>query len=126
MDPRSIGPQERKANLSRLMVSLGRASAGEKVNFCPFGCQLEDLDDLGFCYHVIGFTIPGTEKFYEPLKDPDAGGRRIVDGTAKFPVLKTDQLERITCSCRVYRDIPRPPWAVRELDESELEAATRP
>ncbi len=34
-------------------------------NYCPFGCSLEDLNDRGYCNHLIGFT--NDRKVMEPL-----------------------------------------------------------
>ncbi len=110
-DPRQVGPQQRKANLSPLMEAKGLASQGEKVNFCPFGCELEDLDDQGYCKHVAGFTNDGVEM--EPLVT--VNGRRLVqvplvtnEAGKQVPryekVRKTDKLVRITTSSRVYRE----------------------
>ncbi len=102
MDPRRYGPQERKANLSELMQAKGKASAGEAVNACPFGCQDEELDELGYCQHLVGFTNDG--KMMEPMV-PDERGRRRCLGSAPEPVKKSDKLVRITVSSRVYRDV---------------------
>lgn len=140
-DPRVIGPQQRKANLSPLMEAKGRASAGEKLNFCPHGCTDEDLDDHGYCRHLVGFTLPGNDKLYEPMVER-LGQRKVqvsrpivkepgVDkedqqaswkwGKPQYQeVKKTDKLVRITVCSRVYRDMPK------ELSEDELEQATRP
>jgi hypothetical protein len=109
MDPRvaetQVGPQTRKANLSRLMAAKTRASTGEKVNFCPFGCEMDDLDEQGHCRHLIGYTTDG--KHMEPLLEvrgrrtvqvrKDAEGRPVLE---KIPTGAV--LERITISSRVY------------------------
>ncbi len=129
-DPRreKHGPQVRSANHSDLMKALLAASQGEKVNFCPFGCSDQDLDESGHCYHLIGFSLPG-DKAFEPLKPPDARGRRTNDGRiqARQPVKKGDKLERITTCSRVYRNIEKPDWAkAAEMNDDELEEATRP
>lgn len=33
-----------------------RATLGNVSNYCPFGCRLEDLDENGYCEHLVGFT----------------------------------------------------------------------
>jgi hypothetical protein len=83
MDPREYGPQQRRANLSELMAAQMRASKGEKVNFCMFGCDDSDLDDNGYCRHVVGFTKDG--KVMEPFLPPDGSGRRKVLGSRPEP-----------------------------------------
>jgi len=111
MDPRvaeaQVGPKTRQANLSRLMLAKTKASVGEKVNFCPFGCELDDLDDQGHCRHLVGYTTDG--KLMEPLLE--LKGRRIVqvrkDAEGRPVLEKVPEgaiLERITSSARVYHD----------------------
>jgi hypothetical protein len=110
MDPREYGPQQRRANLSELMAAQMRASKGEKVNFCMFGCDDSDLDDNGYCRHVVGFTKDG--KVMEPVL-----------GSRPEPILPGDKLVRITTDSRVYREQPPLP---DQLTEDDLELATRP
>jgi hypothetical protein len=121
MDPREYGPQQRRANLSELMAAQMRASKGEKVNFCMFGCDDSDLDDNGYCRHVVGFTKDG--KVMEPFLPPDGSGRRKVLGSRPEPILPGDKLVRITTDSRVYREQPPLP---DQLTEDDLELATRP
>lgn len=119
-DPRILGPQQRKANLSPLMLAKQGAVSGEKVNFCPYGCTDEEIDENGYCRHLIGFTTDG--KNMEPMRYNERGLRQVIvkyvprDGQpgkdAKAvpvlePVLKTDQLVQITVSSRVYRDVDK-------------------
>lgn len=92
---------DRRASLSPLMVAKGKASTGEKVNFCPFGCEQDDIDEHGYCRHLVGFTNDG--KQMEPMIHDDQG-RKVVQGAKKEPVLKTDKLIQITVSQRVYRE----------------------
>ena len=100
------------------MEAKASAFYGEKVNFCPFGCRDEDLDDHGYCDHLVGFTTDG--KMLEPMS-VGPYGYKVVDGKHPEPVLSTDKLERITTSYRVYRDTPKD-----EITDDELEEATRP
>lgn len=37
-----------------------------KDNHCPCGCLLVELDELGYCYHLIGFSNDG--RVVEPLQ----------------------------------------------------------
>jgi hypothetical protein len=101
-DPRIQAPQDRRQNLTPLMRAKAAATTGEKVNFCPFGCTMEDLDDHGYCRHLVGFTNDG--KTMEPTSINDMG-RQITLGAVKQPVVKGDQLVPITVSSRVYRDL---------------------
>ena len=99
-----LGPQQRRANLSPLMQAKGRAHQGEKVNACPFGCEVSDLDELGYCRHLVGFTNDG--KTMEPMRE-GMDGRRKVFGKESESVLKADKLIKITVSSRVYRDVDK-------------------
>lgn len=107
-DARFVDIKDRKANLSPLMVARSKASLGEKLNFCPFDCPEEELDENGYCRHLVGFTNDGD--VMEPMVEvrgtgPDPAVRRVVQGAKKEPVRKTDKLVRITVSSRVYRDV---------------------
>lgn len=108
-------------HLSALMKAKEKCPVGEVVNFCPW-CEDNELDDNGYCRHLIGFTNDG--KLYEPMvqdgeyrkvkvdrpKIPMPGTNRFSWGPAKLPeVLKTDKLVRITCSSRVYRNVDEQP-----------------
>lgn len=102
MDPRIVGPNPGKhAVLSPLMQAKARAGLGEKVNACPFGCQTEDLDDLGYCDHLVGFTTDG--KTYEPMFTDDRGRKKVMGGQPR-KVQPGDKLVQITVSSRVYRE----------------------
>jgi hypothetical protein len=91
------------------MAAKSRSNLGEKVNFCPYGCQHDDLDDNGYCRHLIGFTTDG--KVYEPMLL--VRGRRVVqardvDGSdLRQPLVRGDRLEPISISSRVYRDVDK-------------------
>lgn len=109
MDPRVAG--QKSANHSPLMERLQRASLGEKVNFCPFGCKEHELDELGLCDHLVGYTDDG--RTMEPVEK--VRGRRVVqlpqgpDGRPRrVPVPPGSRLERITVSARVYHQGAEP------------------
>lgn len=97
-------------------------------NLCPFGCTNEELNDIGHCKHLIGFTSNG--KTFEPQikrKRParEADGRLVRDEEGKLQyewdgawitdgrniqaVLSTDVVKnggkhtRAGVSARVYR-----------------------
>ncbi len=102
MDPRQIKPaNERLDQRSPLMKAKEADRTGEGVNFCPFGCEQDDMDDHGYCDHLIGFSNDG--KTYEPMVK-DERGHRVVRGGRPAPVQRTDKLVQITTSSRVYRD----------------------
>ncbi len=117
MDPRQGQPfdvtpagriKPKDANHSPLMLAMGRAELGQKVNFCPFGCTDEELDEHNYCDHLVGFTKPGNDKVFEP-QVTDEKGERHVQGHRAEPVLPTDKLVRITVCSRVYRQLPAAP-----------------
>lgn len=105
-DPRIVPAQDRRAPaLSPLMVAHSRNGVGEKVNFCPFGCPGDDLDEFGYCRHLVGFTNePREGGVLEPMHQ--RGGRRYVDSSALEKVRKGDRFVQITVSYRVYREAP--------------------
>ena len=107
-------------------------------NKCPFGCTLEDLDDHGYCKHLVGFTNdkPGIAKDYEPLKwmtwgfgrhKGERNGHRFVDGKDKRPILATDKMVNPLMQDdrgRVWRK--NPSWRVyREVVDEEEQNAPR-
>lgn len=114
-----------------------------KENHCPKGCLLSQLDELGYCKHLAGFTNDG--KIMEPLVKVDrttrikdgrhgfCAGEMVVDGALAQPIRKGDVLvnperqvphegvivtTKAWVSARVYRDV--------EPTDEELEQATRP
>lgn len=131
---------KQKQVLSPLMQAKKNAKNGQKVNACPFGCTVAQLDEIGLCKHVVGITVPGDQTRYEPVVRKR--GRRVVsverekiptgetneDGEAEFDwgpplyhkVQAADKLVRITTSCRVYREnVPdQPRTAVQALPKA--------
>lgn len=57
--------QERgQAVLSPLMRMRKKADPKKlKVNRCPFGCKIRDLDDQAYCRHLVGFAHQVVEGF---------------------------------------------------------------
>jgi len=119
-------PDTKKDTRSSLMKAKSKSLAGQKVNACPYGCKVGDLDEHGYCKHLVGFTED--KKTYEPMVR--RGGRRIVqvpmkpsgemeqvendDGTySEKPIMvpdyprceRGDVFVQITTSFRVYRDV---------------------
>jgi len=115
----AVSPEQRRSKLTPLMKAKTEAITGQKVNFCPYGCEDGDLDEHGYCRHLVGFTNDG--KLFEPMYRTE-GGRRVVRCEMQpkhpgdrgpdvemvpvlKPVLKTDKLVQITVSYRVYRNV---------------------
>lgn len=51
------------------------------VNHCPLGCKIEDLDEYGYCHHLVGFT--NDKRYYEqvkPLMRSNADGSKFDTG----------------------------------------------
>ena len=142
---------ERFKKISPLMYEKHKAARkGEKYNACPYGCQLDDLDDHGYCRHLIGFS--NDQKTFEPMfVDPHRGERiirprmEIIKGTKKSrdrlgnpgdikrkpiweEVKPTDKLIQITSSYRVYRDVDKvePPPLPEDFQELVTPAAEEP
>lgn len=64
-----------KEILSPLMQAKhSQQAAGRVANLCPFGCKDHQLDDNGYCVHLIGFTED--KQTYEPMVRRQ--GRRVV------------------------------------------------
>lgn len=102
-----VGDKLGRSNHSPLMEALSKAGEGNVVNFCPYGCETGDLDENGYCYHLVGFTVPGVDKVMEPQVMGPHGRYQIQ--LPRERVRPTDHLEKITVSSRVYRkDAPRP------------------
>lgn len=132
MDPRTTAPLDRfKAtrkgkNHSRLMQLKSETPAGETVNVCPFGCDDTQVDDRGYCGHLVGFYKRGNT--YEPrvLKPLYKGSKTKIEITSgETPKLMKNgfQLVRITTDARVYSPTPNPEFVVRQsVQEGEAAA----
>ncbi len=142
MDPRlDSDPTKRKSPHSRLMQATLANKEGKVLNFCPFGCEGEDLDHMGYCDHLVGFT--NDRKSYEPMEIQD--GMRIVQLRRPLietktrrgklvqregppilePCLPGDKFEQITTSWRVYRDIDKQTPAVDDKAEKGTKATAK-
>lgn len=103
MDPRQFGPQQRKARLSKLAASQKRARAyNQIVNVCPFGCADNNVDENGYCYHLVGTS--DDKKTYEPMVLDPVRNIRVTDRRRK-KLKDGDKLIRCSNNFRVYRDV---------------------
>lgn len=132
-DPRIQAPMQRNPKRSPLMEAQASTTNGDIVNACQFGCETEDLDDKGFCRHMVGFADPKIPGMFHPQtprysNDGDEVISVFTDGSNPQKLLQSDVQVRVTNSLRVYRDVDRypPKWLPkRELivagagDESE-------
>jgi hypothetical protein len=107
-------------HLTPLMRAKMNAADGVVVNRCPFGCADDQLDQHGYCHHLVGFTVPGdktrmegmVERPVSKLKsdptsehyDPEAKPERYTSYRQTGPVPAGAILDEITAgqSCRVY------------------------
>ncbi|MES2155749.1 MAG: hypothetical protein V4510_11495 [bacterium] len=143
-DPREVPVEQRRKldHLSPLMRRKAQAKKQEVVNACPYGCGVRDLDENGYCKHLVGFSNDG--RTYEPMLL--VAGRRVVrvameedpEGEADpvygrplrpkpLPLVKPDdRLMKITTSSRVYRDVDGKGAALaRRQEEEERERKRR-
>ncbi len=114
-------PTERQQD-SRLSKLMKAKQGGNIPNACPFGCQPHQLNEQGYCWHLVGFTNGGRE--YEPLV-LNHMGRLQCDGKKRQELQPGDRLIRITTSARVYRPTGNPLLAREfEREKTENPAAT--
>lgn len=74
-------------------------------NLCPFGCDHTELDEQGYCRHLVGWTDDGKQmEVRERL--PSGIGERVLP--SRQPVKKGDKIVPREMSSRVYRDDPAP------------------
>jgi hypothetical protein len=73
----------------------------EVVNYCPFGCEKEDLDDHGYCEHLIGFKN-GKSKKYEPIRNWKV---KVKDGDATVEI----PMPSVQCGRKMTRMRDCPP-----------------
>lgn len=122
MDPRKFGPQQRQARHSKLLRAKKKATANNQVvNTCPFGCRDHQIDQNGYCYHLIGTS--DDKRTYEPMVLKN--GARWTDGRKREKIQDGDHVVRISNNFRVYRDIEMPEGE-REYIESAGNAADVP
>ena len=102
-------------NHSDLMKAISRKEDGDVINRCPFGCEDEQLDEHGYCDHLLGFTVPGDDTIYEPLEKLfyEGGEPRgwLVRGAKadRKKVPAGAKLDLITVNSRVYHKAGREP-----------------
>jgi hypothetical protein len=120
----------------RTELVKAQAEEGQTVNFCPFGCYDDELDEQGYCYHLIGFS-PNGKALERNQVGPDGRVRTIapvrkVNG--RFQIVHDERVDRRRHklipivhggSFRVYEDVQRPadyPEHISdELSDEELE-----
>lgn len=133
MDPRVAGmanPLNRRDGRSKFFKLQSSLMPGNVVNACPFGCGDDQLDEKGFCYHMVGFCNSDRDgkplREYEPLcrmrmQSPNQPGKIVDRGNTlmvlggkehRQPLQKGDVLVRITNSFRVYRKSMTPEMSV--------------
>ncbi len=104
-DPRirgvTLSPNKRGANLSKLERAKRKAHDRQKVNACPFGCEIADIDDSGYCRHLVGFANDKSG-MYPFLAVDDKGRRQVSDKLVPIPA--DAKLIRISVSWRVYHE----------------------
>jgi hypothetical protein len=65
-----------------------RQALGEIINYCPFGCPKEDLDEYGYCRHLVGFTnepkVGGKVETIQPRMRKDPETKQLIDTGEKF------------------------------------------
>ncbi len=111
-DPRTTDMKNIHGRVARFSQFYRAAQKAKKlglvVNACPFGCESDDLDDLGYCRHLVGFT--SDRQTLERLEAEPAEGKdkRMVQGHQCEAVRRTDKLVRITSNYRVYRETVEP------------------
>jgi hypothetical protein len=114
---------------------------GQVDNHCPFGCSMGDLDEYGYCGHLVGFTNDGKViETVQTRKDKEGNpGNKYVSGKVKLLVEKGDtlvnpefvqildsgvkHLAKRWASSRVYRgkNLPRKPLTDEEKKARILE-----
>ncbi len=116
---RHRGTGKAEAEYSPYMEAVYEAiqAAAPMRSFCPFGCDDDNVDEYGRCYHVIGYSPDG--KHVEPLERSADGQLRVqvrkyaVKNGRRVAVLDKVSARRhvlvpITTSFIVYEDRPMP------------------
>lgn len=95
----------------------------ETKNHCPFGCSRADLDDNGYCHHLLGFTndgvvverigrMRGHTAVFHAKKPKDRvtvqAGDVLVNPQDEQKIGGVTYLAKRWASSRVYRDLPKP------------------
>lgn len=80
----AITADERDDRLEERAKALGHVP-----NYCPCGCGREDLDEYGYCEHLVGFTNDGKtietiQKRLRRVKDQDTGEVTKEDTQLRF------------------------------------------
>lgn len=104
------------------VAALQTANQGEVLTPCPFGCGIEDHDELHRCHHYVGTTVPykhakdgENRQMMEPLVR-DVRGNLVTSGK-RVPVPEGCVLVQISTCSRVYD-----PKAVKPVSYDEDES----
>jgi hypothetical protein len=130
--PLSI-PGMRPDTRSQFKKAIDANPKGTVINVCPFGCGDSDLDDHGYCKHLVGFTnaqLPEgdvkkvtDEGVVEVLEEqPNRAIATKAVGRKRLPLKPGDKLVRITQSSRVYRQ----DWGDEKPAEKPAEQTKKP
>lgn len=62
----------------------------DSTNYCPFGCRQSDLDEFGYCCHLVGFTGAGKrmERVTFPEKVKTSAGKKVMGADGKPQMLQ--------------------------------------
>ncbi len=113
-------PTEQPTKDMRSKLIRSKEAAGSMVvNACPYGCRIDELNEEGYCRHIVGFTDPDDSDYYFPVTPVPPIGRgdkqiqllreRKIDGTQRKKCLNNEALEhkeRGTTCFRVYHVNP--------------------
>ena len=110
MDPRTnvIPRPQMDPRVAALPRNAAAKPKGSIPLLCPFGCGRKEVNESGYCKHLIGFT---DDNHNMELRQPqitkngdDTGYEKV--GTRRAKVLPTDWIvEMNSPTSRVYRDV---------------------
>lgn len=109
--PQDVAVEDHRTDFQKAQAALRN---GHVLNCCKtdgFGCPDEALWEHGYCRHLVGFTLPGDNKVFHPIKERGKTGSKsssfkFIDGDDPQPVLPSDKLVPVTeIFSRVYRDV---------------------
>jgi hypothetical protein len=89
---------ESRARRNQIHPEAKGALARSPGNHCPFGCTGTDLDENGYCHHLVGYAVPGARTMEEQVPDisydrrgiPYLNGKYRI-GNKNVPILPTDK-----------------------------------
>jgi hypothetical protein len=114
-----------------------QAEDGPGTNFCPFGCNDDELDEQGYCFHLIGFSPDGRKLERNEVGEDGrvrtkAPIRRVNGRITLVHNERVDPARHVKVpivvggSFRIYENIPRPDdypeYVSDELSDEEIAA----